>query len=140
MKAASSVQSRLRRLHLYPKIVLDREYREHALRAAACEGFIGVGRNDSFQPNLAILDDDVDRGYRLWRVPTKTGLSVNRPIDGQPDAIIVRRQRQYFDLIVDALDALYLFYNHASVGLQRGSGHLPHERDLVAVDSKAEVV
>ncbi len=58
------------RLLLFPKMVGDREYAGHTVGADAGEVLVGLGLNDAFQANVAVLDDDVDWGNCLQSVAT----------------------------------------------------------------------
>ena len=58
------------RLLLYPKMVSDREYAGHTVGADAGEVLVGLGLNDAFQADVAVLDDDVDWGDGLQSVAT----------------------------------------------------------------------
>ena len=53
-----------------PKMVGDREYAGHTVGADAGEVLVGLGLNDTFQADVAVLDDDVDWGNCLQSVAT----------------------------------------------------------------------
>ena len=56
------------------------------------------------------------------RVSVQTGMSINRTVDGPPDAVIVRGNRQHFDPMVGFRDTLRLLDDLGGRRLQRRPG------------------
>ena len=72
---------------------------------------------------MAVLHDDMDRGQRAQGVTLQRTITVDRPVRGNANPIVERRERQNFNLVRDARHAFDPFHDILGIGLQRGPRH-----------------
>ena len=89
---------------------------------------------------MAALHDNVDRRQRLYGIGKEPRIVKDGARYLGPDAVIVGRRRQRFDLVVYLLHSFNVFHDVFSVTLEDGVAHLAQQGHGVAVDFKSQIV
>src|ERR1700730_8757810 len=67
-------------------------------------------------------------------------VTVDGAVKAQTKTIVIRGRGQYFNLIVDVLDALNSLYYVLGIRLQSWTGDLSHESDVVSIYFVRDVI
>src|SRR5215469_14831401 len=131
----------------------------------SCHRKIAAAVDNAFQRHVAVFNDEVDgvpaerrivgdaaslpghavsihpRGRPAIRgVALQGTVAVDRRIDGGTDAVVIGRQRQDLDVVLNGLDAVDLLDGVFEAGLQDGAGCISAQNDRIAFDCKVDVV
>src|SRR5262245_44313533 len=89
---------------------------------------------------MAVLYDDVNRWRGLDPIVEQTWIVKDCPRDLTPDAIVIERRWQYFNLIVHALHAFQALYAGFGRILHNGVTHLAGKRDGAPIYAVGQII
>ena len=89
---------------------------------------------------MAVLHNDMNWRYGLNGVGGESRITEDGARNLTPDAIVVERRRQHFNLVIDALHAFQVFDPALGFALDEGVAHLAREGHGIAVNAVAEIV
>src|SRR6185312_4207531 len=123
------------------QIVLHTEGAEHAVGPDTRDVAIHLVCNEPFQPHMTVFHEDVDRRIRELRITGREyRRAVDRAIDGQTDTVVIRRERQNFDVIDDSIDAFHVAYGILCIGLDDRPVDFAGEDHGVAIQPERDIV
>src|SRR5471032_1031755 len=122
------------------EIVVDGEHARHAVGADEGSIFIRLDTHHAFKVYMAVLHNDVDWRYGLNGVGGESRITEEGARNLAPDAIVVERRGQHFNLVIDALHALQVFDPALGFAFDETVAHLAVKSHGTAVDAVAEIV
>src|SRR5258706_187755 len=122
------------------QIVLHLKNVWHAVSAHAGEILVRLAVDNTLKTDMPIFHDDVNRGHGRPSVFGEHRVTVDGAIERVAQLVIHRRGGQYLNVVGHAGNALDALDRGFGVRLERGTGHLALERDVIAVYFERQVV